>query len=389
MRKFYYKNGKHMTKKWSKEKAWQWYDQLPWLRGCNYLPRTAVNWTEIWQRETFDPVTIDQELEWAAKVGYNTLRINLQFLVWKHDHQGFMDRLNRFLDLAKKHGHYVMLCPMDDCGFSGDEPYLGPQKEPVPGRHNSQAAASPGRKVVKNKKMWGEVEAFVRDIIRTFRDDDRILIWDLYNEPSNTVVLHSLLASADLRLPRYSTALMVESFRWAREEDPLQPLTVGAWKAGITVAVKLPFMSESFDLLKIFNRKRKPFFNDKTDRLALELSDIVTFHAYTNGENLQKMINFLDEEYERPLLCTEWLARHVNSVVADQLPIFEKHKVGCYQWGLVKGRTQTHIPWTNITKVQRNWQRQWFHDLLHEDGTPYDEEEVALIRELAGKSEAR
>ena len=52
---------------WSKEKAWQWYWEVSPIRGCNYLPRTAVNMTEMWQADTFDPKTIDEELGWAEK----------------------------------------------------------------------------------------------------------------------------------------------------------------------------------------------------------------------------------------------------------------------------------------------------------------------------------
>lgn len=38
--------------KWSEEKSWEWHKQQGWLRGFNYLPRTAVNWTEMWQQDT-------------------------------------------------------------------------------------------------------------------------------------------------------------------------------------------------------------------------------------------------------------------------------------------------------------------------------------------------
>jgi hypothetical protein len=133
-----------MKEQWSREQAQAWYQQKGWLCGFNYLPSTAVNWTDIWQEETFDAETIDRELGWAADAGYNTLRINLPFIVWEHDRDGLMARIDRFLTIADGHGFSTMLTLMDDCGFSGDEPYLGPQKPPVPGKHNSQAAASPG-----------------------------------------------------------------------------------------------------------------------------------------------------------------------------------------------------------------------------------------------------
>jgi endo-1,4-beta-mannosidase len=174
-----------MKKQWSREQAAAWSEQQGWICGFNYLPRTAVNWTELWQRETFDAPVIDQELGWAQEAGYNQLRINLPFIVWQADRDGLLARIDQFLSIARRHDIRVMLTLMDDCGFSGDEPFLGPQKAPEPGKHNSQAAASPGRDVICNRDMWPEVERYVRDIIRHFRTDDRIAIWDLYNEPGN------------------------------------------------------------------------------------------------------------------------------------------------------------------------------------------------------------
>lgn len=51
-----------MKEQWSREQAQAWYQQKGWLCGFNYLPSTAVNWTDIWQEETFDADTIDREL---------------------------------------------------------------------------------------------------------------------------------------------------------------------------------------------------------------------------------------------------------------------------------------------------------------------------------------
>lgn len=174
-----------MKEQWSKAQAQAWYQQKGWLCGFNYLPSTAVNWTNIWQQETFDAETIDRELGWAAEAGYNTLRINLPFIVWEDDRDGLIARIDKFLTLADSRGFSTMLTLMDDCGFSGDEPYLGPQKPPVPGKHNSQAAASPGRDKVCDPDCWPHIERYIRDVVRQFRDDSRVLLWDLYNEPGN------------------------------------------------------------------------------------------------------------------------------------------------------------------------------------------------------------
>ena len=128
---------------WGVKKAWNWHRQAGPIRGCNYLPRTAVNSTEMWQAETFDPQTIDQELGWAEALGYNSVRLFLQFVVWQQDPKGFKQRLNQFLRIAGQHRIRVMLILFDDCAFAGREPYLGKQDEPVPGVHNSGWVPSP------------------------------------------------------------------------------------------------------------------------------------------------------------------------------------------------------------------------------------------------------
>lgn len=351
--------------RWSEEKAWLWKKEQGWLCGFNYLPRTAVNWSEMWQAESFTPEVIAQELAWAHEVGYNTLRTNLPFIVWQADRQGLHNRIKQFLDICERQKIKVMLTPMDDCGFSGDHPYPGKQKAAIPELHNSQAAASPGRNVVMNKSMWHEVEAYIRDIISTYKDDPRIIIWDLYNEPGNRMIFTTTGEIAfDENLETLSHELMEKAFRWAREENPTQPLTVGAWHAP-----------------SILNRNQ-PIYAHPTDRKAMELSDIISFHAYLPLDLLHKAIE-ITERYNRPMLCTEWLARHAQSCLHEQLPLFKQKNIGCYQWGLVNGKTQTHLPWPEIKRNDKDYANQWFHDLLDGQGNPYDPSEVQLIKALA------
>lgn len=352
-------------KRWSEEKAWQWQKEHGWLRGFNYLPRTAVNWNEMWQAEFFAPEVMEQELAWAHDVGYNTLRTNLPFIVWQADRDGLHARIERFLDICERNQIKVMLTPMDDCGFSGDHPYLGEQKAPVPDLHNSQAAASPGRNVVMDKSMWGEVEAYIRDIISTYKNDPRIVIWDLYNEPTNRMIFTTTGEIAyDEEMETFSHELMEKAFEWAREENPTQPLTVGAWHAPSILDRSLPI------------------YEHPTDRKAMELSDIITFHAYLPLDLFHEAVEIV-ESYNRPMMCTEWLARHAQSYMHEQLPVFKQKNIGCYQWGLVKGKTQTHLPWPEIKRSDANYASQWFHDLLDEQGQPYDASEVQLIKTLA------
>ena len=82
------------------------------------------------------------------------------------------------------------------------------------------------------------------------------------------------------------------------------------------------------------------------------------------------------------MICTEWMRRPV-SVVQSHLPIFARHRVGCINWGLVSGKTQTIYPWGS--KQGAPEPKPWFHDLFHKDGTPYDPAEIAMFKELSAK----
>lgn len=353
---------------WTREKARAWQAAQPWICGCNYLPSTAVNFLEMWHADTFDRDTIARELRWASELGFNAVRINLHSLVWEHDRAGLFDRIDWFLDAADRLGVRTVPCLFDDCGFGGAEPVYGPQPEPVRGVHNSRAVASPGRAAVMDRDAWPVLRNYVGDVLARFGSDPRVLFWDLYNEPGNRMIFSAEgFSRYDAGLDAASLALMSSVFDWAREAEPDQPLTVGAWMTPQAGSDDVPFQSA-------------------IDREALALSDIVTFHAYCNAQSVRRFIDHLSA-HGRPIFCTEWMARPVDSRIEDQLPLFRDLGVGCFQWGFVQGRTQTHLPWPEALVALHGGhadRRIWFHDILHPDGAPYDPAETALIRTLTG-----
>ncbi len=353
--------------RWSVDKANAWWDTQPWTCGFNFLPSTAVNFLEMWHKDSFDRSTIERELGWAADIGFNAFRLNLHYLVWKHDREGLLARLDWIMGVAAARGLKTVPCLFDDCGFGGFEPEYGPQPDPVPGVHNSRAVASPGRAMLAERKDWDQLEIYVRDVTRTFKDDDRILFLDLYNEPGNRMVFE--IDGSRLYEPDFTSAsidLMTSSFAWARAEAPIYPLSVAAWET------PTPGSSD-------------PSYQSEADKAALELSDVVTFHAYWDRDHVAQFISQL-EKHHRPLLCTEWMARPVGSCIDDQLDLFKDRKVGCFQWGLVQGRTQTHLPWPADLVAAHGGRADrtiWFHDLLTKTGEPYRTSETEKVRELA------
>ena len=204
--------------RWSIERATKWYQAQPWLVGCNFIPSSAVNQLEMWQADTFDPATIDRELGWAKKIGFNTVRVYLHDLVWSQDSKGFSGRIDDFLSIADRHGMKVMFTLFDDC--HRPDPVLGVQPLPVLGVHNSGWKMSPGQKlvlqfhdgtVVESEKI--RLREFVTGVLTRFADDKRILLWDLYNEPANDKSLE----------------LLTLTWQWAREVRVTQPLSTGLW----------------------------------------------------------------------------------------------------------------------------------------------------------------
>lgn len=323
----------------------------------------------MWHRDTFDSQSIAKELSWASGIGFNAVRVNPHFLVWKNDRDGLFERIDCFLTLASQRNIRTVICPLDDCGFGGFEPEYGRQLGPLPGVHNSRAVASPGRAAVMDRSIWPDIEKYIRDIVRSYRDDNRVLFWDLYNEPGNRMLFNTHgYAEYDVGLLGHSQSLMALCFEWARAESPEQPLTVGAWLTPLPTSDELPYQSS-------------------IDQQALAMSDLITFHAYTDSARNSAFIDFL-ASYNRPMACTEWMARNVDSRITDQLPMLKRRDIGCFQWGLVKGRSQTNLPWpTDLLKQlgqsELSCNRDiWFHDLLDEQGRPYDETEIDVIRAL-------
>ncbi len=343
---------------WTTEEASAWYRAQPYLAGSNFTPSTASNQLEMWQAETFDEDTIERELGWGAGLMFNTMRVYLHDLPWREDAAGFLDRVDRFLSICEGHGIRPMLVLFD--GVWDPFPKSGPQEEPRPGIHNSRWVQSPGAEILGDPDRHDELEPYVREVIGRFRDDPRVLAWDLFNEPDNPNPAYFDVELDAASKEANAEALLRKAFDWARAENPTQPLTAGVWNGDWADPDRL----------------------SPINRLQLTESDIVTFHSYDPPEGLAARIDSL-EQYGRPVLCTEWLARSNGSRVQTNFPILRERNVGAYNWGLVSGRTQTIYSWLSWVRPDPE-DAEWFHDLLHPDGSPYSIVEVGIIYTLLG-----
>ena len=323
---------------WSPERAQSWYHERPWPVGCNYIPSSAINQLDMWQTETFDPELIRRELALAGSIGFNCVRVYLHDIVWRIDRDGFLSRIKRFLDIAERAGLVVVFVLFDDCW--NDNPRPGRQPAPKQGVHNSGWVRSPGSKLINDETRWSELHDYITGIVGAFRSDSRVYAWDLYNEPGNSVGF----------LPNTSR-LLARTFVWARSARPEQPLTAGIWK-------------------------RSSWFAGINEFLATH-SDIMSFHDYSPPESLAKTIEAWSS-YGKPLLCTEYMARTQGSTFRDNLPVLRARRVGAISWGLVAGKTQTIFPWGSRRGAPEP--AIWFHDIFRADGTPYNADEIALIK---------
>ena len=352
------------SQKWSEQQANDWYGRQPWLVGSNYAPAYAINELEMWQADTFDPKRIDLELRWAESLGMNTMRVFLHDLLWKQDPQGFRSRLDTFLSIAAKHKIRPMLVLFDSVW--DPNPQLGKQRAPRPGVHNSGWLQSPGAKALQDPAESARLEAYVKGVVGAFARDERILAWDIWNEPDNTNG-----GSYGEKEPKNKVALVLallpKAFAWAREAGAKQPLTSGIWKGDWSTPEKMGEM----------------------ERLQVGLSDVITFHNYDAPTELEKRINWL-KRYKRPLICTEYMARGNGSFFMGSLPVAKVHNVGMINWGLVQGKTQTHLPWDSWERPYTNREPSiWFHEVFRTNGTPYIPEEVEFIKRMTGKTKAK
>ncbi len=343
---------------WTPAAAHEWYSARPWQVGCNFTPSYAINQLEMWQADTFDLFAINAELTLAASLGMNAARVYLHDLLWAQDPHGFAERIHAYLKVATAHGIATMFVLFDSCWDA--HPSVGLQPAPRLGIHNSGWVQSPGMQVLADSAQHRRLEGYVRGVVQRFRDDPRVLAWDIWNEPDNgpDVALCDpvqLKAKSDLVVP-----LLRQAFEWARLESPSQPLTSGIW----------------------FGDWSEPDLLSPIQRLQTDESDVISFHNYGTAADFSQRVKWL-ETFGRPLLCTEFLARPTGSTFEAILPPAKQAKVATFCWGLVLGKTQTHLPWDS-------WQipyltgptGPWFHDIFHPDGQPHREDEVAFIRTM-------
>lgn len=323
---------------WPVQKSNKWYAKQRFLVGANFTPSTAINQLEMWQLETFDPITIDRELKLASGIGMNCMRVYLHHAAWAQDKRGFKKRMNTYLSIADKYRIKTMFVFFDDCWR--DDYQIGKQPAPKLGIHNSGWIKDPGNRIDTISAMMDTLKNYVTDILQIFKHDKRVLLWDLYNEAGH------------FGHGNKSLELLKNVFIWARAVNPDQPLSSGLWN----------------DDLKEINN------------FILDNSDVITYHSYLDSASHQRRIDSL-RKWNKPMICTEYMARKRGSTFQTILPLLKRQNIGAINWGLVAGKTNTIYAWDE-PMPDGGEPKLWFHDIFRKDGTPYSKEEVDLIRSV-------
>jgi hypothetical protein len=345
--------------RWSTDRVNRWYQAQGWLVGANYITSNAINQLEMFQPGTYDPRRIDAELGLARLHGFNTMRVFLHDQLWAQDRQRFQMRLAQFVSIAARHNIKPLFVLFDSCWDPLPKP--GPQRAPTPGIHNSGWVQSPGAEHLDDRSYFGVLRDYVTGVLSQFRNDNRVLGWDLWNEPDNPARVYRKVERAD-KLERVEE-LLPQVFGWARSVDPGQPLTSGVWDGAWGDAGRRSAIAS----------------------IQLENSDVITFHSYAAPAEFESRINEL-APLGRPIMCTEYMARSQGSTVEGILPIAKRRNVGAINWGFVAGKTQTYLPWDSWDHPYTTPPKVWFHDLLQPDGRPYRDNEMQTIRGLTGNA---
>ncbi len=347
--------------RWSEQRAWEWYNSHPWIRGCNYMSASCANRVDQWQSLHFDEYLkeTEDELKLMKELGYNSVRLILEYVVWEKEHDAFLNNFDKYLDLCAKYGVSCMIVLANDCMPPKTElwkmPDIGEQHYDV-GYHGGRKHSQHGghscpapHYYLDNEESREKYFEMVKEIVTIYKDDSRVLMWDLFNEPGNS------------NREKITMPYLARMFETVRAINPSQPLTVGAWWFNLD-----------------------DFHTSEVNQYALDNSDIITYHNYSTYEEHVRVLKYL-KTLGRPLINTEWLARCTGNTVFENFPLFYLENVGCYNWGFVAGKYQTYEPYEAHWKWYHDDPRapidftKWFHDLYRPSHRPYDPRETELI----------
>ncbi len=223
------------------------------IKGSNYYQRNAP-WAVMW-RDWHGPQVEQEVAAGADRLGLNALRILVPYGEghgWidketKEVNPEYLHRLREMVQIAGNHGLRVILTLFD---FYDTWPAAGTAEEAVNLR-------------------------YLATIVETFRDDDRVLAWDLHNEPDN--YRHWTKNGR----PDEVIAWLARMGAATRRLDPNHPVTIG-----------------------LGNYRNHWLETGPNAPKIIDLVDFVSFHAY-EAPFLRDQVREIKAKTGKPILLEE------------------------------------------------------------------------------------
>jgi len=175
------------------------------IRGANYTPSYASTSIATWS--SYDGTVIDRELGFARRLSLNSVRVFLQYVAYRENPSLFLQRIQDFAGIAARHDIRVLFVLFDSC--FGDEP--SPERAESPTWVNN-----PGFSLV-GEEHWTVLERYTGDVVRLFKGDGRVLMWDIMNEPMADF-RHVTRRERDVLWKSSCTGLIQEGNPWRSRE---------------------------------------------------------------------------------------------------------------------------------------------------------------------------
>ena len=305
-------------------------DDLSWMRGANYVPSYAKNDVQIWME--YDAALIDRELGYAERLKLNTVRVFLQVAAYEKQPEKFMADFESLVALCDKHKIKMMPVLFDSC--------FDPQVVDVNNYRGKNWIPSPGFGRLGNDD-WPAMEKYIKALVGKYKDDRRIVLWDVMNEPESTCEFGKPEGKAEI------VAFVRRAIARVREEKPVQPLGIG-WAYSRNI------------------------------NLSADISDVLILHNYANPQGLAVEIKRIEEmgmSLNKPVIMNEFVGRPKQRI-EEAMPVVAKENIGWCFWELMIGSSQ-------FSQGRKPYQGH-----IYPDGTCYSVKEVAAILQPAGYSES-
>ena len=294
------------------------------LRGFNYTPSTAVNDISFWR--DYDEGLVERELTYAQRLGLNSARPFLAYVVYEHDRKSFLNRLTHFVRTAHDRGISVMPVVWDSC-FDDTMPTIGSTE--------NKWIPNPGVQRL-GPEFWPAGEAYCADLVQTLGSEPGLAMWDIMNEP---LITSWVMEDTPERDERKGTIWnFVHHFCGVMKKlDSAHPITVGVANVATLAQVEAHV-------------------------------DVLSYHDYlpTRAAIRAQIDDGLRvaEANQKPIFISELACLARANPYDVTLEICQEAGIGWYLWELMIGKSR----WRDI------------HGVVYPDGTVRDPSIVAAIQ---------